>query len=105
MIEVLARFWKILEARMGKGVIDGDRCESFGDQPRQAFIEPHAHAADALGAQADRGAEDELATLGLEEIDRADVGAEAALDKVDDISQRLVRVVAVRDELADLLQS
>src|SRR5262249_16232637 len=50
------------------------------------------------------GAEDELAAAGLEEVDGADGGVEAALDEPDDVAERLVRVVAVRNELADLLQ-
>src|SRR5262249_49153255 len=36
--------------------------------------------------------------------DGADGGVEAALDESDDVAERLMRVVAVRDELADLLQ-
>ena len=40
----------------------------------------------------------------LEQVDRADVGLEPALDQVDDVVERFGRVAAVRDEPADLLE-
>ena len=57
------------------GVGDDLRPQLLGDQAGQPFGEPHPHAADALGPQADRRRQHQVRAIGLEQVDRADVGA------------------------------
>ena len=45
-----------------------------------------------------------LRAVGLDQVDRADVGVEALLDEADDVRQGFAGVVAVGNELADLFQ-
>ena len=66
---------EVLEPRMRRRVVDDDRAHLLGDQADQPFGEPHADAADALGAQADGRGEHEIRAIGLQQVDRADVGA------------------------------
>ena len=80
------------------------RPQLLGDQPGQPFGEPHPHAADALGPQADRRRQHQVRAIGLEQVHRADVGLEPPLDQVDDVGQRLRRVAALRDQAADFFE-
>ena len=86
------------------GVGDDLRPQLLGDQARQAFGEPHPHAADAFGPQADRRREHQVGAVRLEQVDRADVGLEPALNQVDDVGQRLGGVAALRDQPADFFE-
>ena len=86
------------------GVGDDLRPQLLGDQAGEPFGEPHAHAADALGPQADRGGQHQVGAIRLEQVDRADVGVEPALNQVDDVGQRLGRVAALGDQPADFLE-
>ena len=61
--------------------------------------------ADAFRLEADGGAEDQFAAFGFEQIDGTDGGVKTALDEADDVRQGFAGIVAVRHELADLLQS
>ena len=75
---------KILEARMRRRVGDELRPEPFGDEAGQAF-----RAASGPGRrsrlQADGCGEDQVGAIGLEQVDRADVGAEPALNELNDV--------------------
>ena len=42
--------------------------------------------------------------IGLEQIDRAHVGVERALDQLDDVGERFVGMSAVRNEVADFFE-
>ena len=89
---------------MRRGVGDDLRPQLLGDQAGQAFGQPHADAADALGPQADGRGQHQVGAIGLEQVDRADVGVEPPLNQVDDVGQRLGGVAALRDEPADFLE-
>ena len=95
---------KVLEARMRRRVGDDLRPQLLGDQSGQAFGQPHADAADALRPQADGRGEHQVGAIGLEQVDRADVGLEPALDQVDDVGQRFGGVAALRDQPADFFE-
>ena len=103
-IRVFARFRKVLEAGMCGGIGDELRSEAFGDQTREPFRQAHPDAPDAFRAQADRRREHQVGAVGLQEIDRTDVGLESPLDQVDDVVQRLGRVPARRHQPADFLE-
>src|SRR5947207_487263 len=90
---------------MLEGVLDHDRAHLLGDEAGQSLVEAHADAADAFRLQADGRSENEFAPLRLEQVDGADGRLEALLDEADDVGERLVRVVAVRNQPAALLES
>ena len=83
---------------------DDLRPQLLGDQAGEPFAEPHADAADALGAQPDRRGEHQVGAIGLEQVDRADVGLEPLLNEVHDVRERFGGVAALRDQPADLLE-
>ena len=103
-IGILARLGKVLEARMRRGIGDELRLGALGHQAGEALGQAHADAADALGAQADRRREHEVRAIGLEQVDRADVGVEPPLDQVDDVVEGLRGVAARRDQPPDFLE-
>ena len=104
VVGIFACFREKLEARVGKSVAHHQRSHFLRDQAGQPFVEPHAHVADALRLQADGGAEDKRAPFGPEHIHGANIRVKASLNEPDNIAERLARVVAMRDELADLLE-
>ena len=89
---------------MARGVGDDLRPQLLGDQAGQALGQPHAHPADALGPQADGRGEHQVGAIGLEQVDRADVGLEPLLDQIDDVAERLGGVAALRHQPADFLE-
>ncbi len=84
-IRVFARLGKVLEPGMRGGIGDKLRPHALGDQAGQALGQPHADAPDALGAQADGRREHEVGAIGFEQVDRAHVGLEPALDQMNDV--------------------
>ena len=76
----------------------------LGDEAGQALGQSHAHAADALGAQADGRRQHEIGAIGLEQVDRADVGLEPPLNQMDDVVEGFRRVAARRDQPADFFE-
>src|SRR5206468_2816788 len=104
MVEIFPRFGEELKPGMREGILDRDRPPLLSHQARQPLVKAHANPADAFGFEPHGGAEDKLATFGLKQIDRADVRMKASLNQLDDVRQRLAGAVAVRDEIADLLE-
>ena len=94
VIRVFARLTEILEPRVRRRVFDDERAELLADESGEAFGEAHPDAADAVGAKADGGGEHQRGAVGLQQIHRADVGREPALDQLDDVGQRLGGVAA-----------
>ena len=103
-IRILAGVLEVLEARMRGRVVHDQRPQLLGDEADQAFVEPHADPADAIGLQADGGGEDQVRAVRAEQVDGADVGAEAALNELDDVGQRLGGVAGHRGEAADVVE-
>ena len=103
-IGIFARFLKVLEARMQRGVGEYLRLECFGHEAGEAFAEAHPHAADALRAEADGGRKDQVRPIRLQQVDRADIGFEPLPDEMDDVGQRLRGVAALGNEPADFLE-
>ena len=63
-IRILAGVLEVLEARMRRRVVHDQRPQLLGDEADQAFVEPHADPADAIGLQADGGGEDQVRAVG-----------------------------------------
>ena len=103
-VRILARFRKVLEPGMRRRVGDELRTQALGDQARQAFSQAHADAADAFGAESNRRREHQIGAIGLQKVDRADVGLEPPLDQMDDVVERFRGVPAGGHEPADFFQ-
>ena len=54
---------------------DDDRLQLLGDKTGKSFGHPHPDLSDALRAEPLGGGQHQIRAIGLEEIDRADVGA------------------------------
>src|SRR5262249_33142413 len=104
VVGIFAGLGEVLEARVLKGVGHHDGGHLFRDQARQSLVKAHAHTTDTVLPEAQGSAQDQLPLFVLQEVDRADVGVKASLDELHNVGQRLAWIVAVRDELADLLQ-
>jgi hypothetical protein len=102
-IGILARVLEILEPRMRARVLDDDRTNLLGDESDQPFGEPHAHAPDTVGPQANRAGQHQARTIGFEQVDGTDVGGKPAVNQVDDVGQRLGGVAVTRDQLRDVV--
>ena len=74
-VRILARLAEVFEPRVRRRIRDDLRPQLLGDETGQALGQPHADPADALGAEADRCREHEVGAVGLEQVDRTDVGA------------------------------
>ena len=101
---ILARFGKVLEARVRCGVGDKLRPQPLGDEAGESLGQSHPDAADALGAQADRRGEHQIGAIRFQQVDRADIGLEPALDQMHDVVERLGGIAARRDEPADFFE-
>ena len=103
VVHLFAGLLEVLETGMVGDVRDGDRQHLLGDQAGEAFAERHAQRADAARVQAERGGEDQVGAVGLQQISRADIGAEAHGDQGDDVHQGVGRLAALLGEVGDLL--
>ena len=104
VIRVFAGLAEIFEPRMGRRVFHDQRRQRLANQTGKPLRQSHAHAPDAVGAQADGRGQHERRSIGLEKIDRAHVGIERALNQLDDVAQRLFGMSAVRNEMADFFE-
>jgi hypothetical protein len=103
-IRIFARLRKVLETGMLGRVGEDLWSHLLGHETRQAFGDPHPHAADALRPQADRCGQHEIGSIRLQQVHRAHVGFEPALDQVHDVGQRLRGAPALGNQPADLLE-
>jgi hypothetical protein len=87
-VRLLAGFREELEPRVSPRVGEVFRAQFFGDQPGQPFGQQHADAPDAVGAQADRGGQNQIGPIGLEEVHRTDIGSETFANDFDHPCQR-----------------
>jgi hypothetical protein len=95
MIWVFSGFAEVLESRMGSGVFDDYGLHLFGDHAHEAFVEAHADLAHALWPESDSGGQDEIGSIGFEEVDRANVCFETLLYQPDDIVERFGGIAAM----------
>ncbi len=84
-VRILASLGKVLVPWMRRGVGDKLRLHALGDEAREPLRQTHADVPDAFGAEAHRRREHQIGAIGLEEIDRTDVGLEPPLDQVDEV--------------------
>ena len=102
VVHLFAGLLEVLEAGMIADVGDGDGQDLLGDQAGEALADGHAQGADAAGMQAERGGENQVGAVGLQQIGRADIRAEAHGDQGDDIHQGVGRLAALPGEVGDL---
>jgi hypothetical protein len=104
VVRVFSRLAEILEPRMLRRILHDLRPQLFADEPGQPFRQAHADASDAVGAQPDGGSQHQGGAVRFEQVHRADVRLERALDELDDVVERLGRMAAVGNEMADFLE-
>ncbi len=104
MVGILARFRKIFETRVRGRIRHDDRTHLLRDETDEAFARAHPDTAHAVGPQPNRGGEHEAGTIGLEQINGADVGGKATPDEMDDVGEGNGRGPAMRDEPADFVE-
>src|SRR4029453_11372062 len=103
VVRVLAGFLEVLEPRVTGRVLHDERAKLLADQSGQPLAQPHPHAADAFRPQPYGRSQHQRRSIGLEEVDRADVAFESPLNELDDVGQRFSGVAAVGNQAADLL--
>jgi hypothetical protein len=104
-VQVLVGLGEVLESRVAGGVGHDHRCQLLGGEADQPFVHAHAHATDARRLETDRRRQHEVAPVGVEEIDGADVAPELRLDGAGNVGESFGRIAAVRDDqAADFLQ-
>ena len=104
MVRILARLLEVFEARMHRRIGDALRPQLFGHPAGQSLGETHPDAADALGSEADRGRQHQIGSIGLQQVDGADIRFEPLLNQVHDVGQRLGGIAALRDQPPDFLE-
>jgi hypothetical protein len=87
LVGVFASFAKIFEARVSVGLLNCYRTDLLRHQAGEAFVDGHAELADAFGAKADRGSEDQVGAVRLKQVGGADFGLKALGDEGDDVHQ------------------
>ena len=102
-VRIFAGFAEVLEAWMCRRVGDVLRPELLGDETGESFAQPHAHAADAIGIEADRRGQHQIRAVGFEQIGGADVGAEVPLNEMNDVAERFRGVPGRRHEPAQFV--
>ena len=104
VVALLAGLREELVARVGERIDDHHRLELLDHHAGQAFADRHRHLAD--GAALETGGRPQREPLGprIEQVDRADVGARALGDHLDDPLQRLLEVLGARGGRGDVLE-
>ena len=105
LVSVLVGLFDVLKAGMVLYLAYGDGVHLFCDQAGEAFMESEAQRANAGGAEAHGGGEDEIGAVGFEEIDGADIRMKVMRDELDHAHEGLGRLAGLLHQLADLFQS
>ena len=84
------------------GVFDGERRTGVGDEPDEALADREMNPTDRFGRETPRRAQRELRAVGLDQIDRADVGIESLGDPIDDVAERLGEIVRTGHDPGDV---
>ncbi len=104
VVRVFSRLAEILEPRMLGRILHDLGPQLFADEPGQPFRQSHPDASDAVGTQSDGGRQHQRGAVRLEQVHRADVRLERALDQLDDVVERLGWMAAVGNKMADFFE-
>ena len=85
--------------------LHGNRPHLLCDQARQTFMDSHTKGADTLAAKPYRGRQDQVRSIGLDQIDRTHIGFKPLGNQRDHVHQRLGRLAALFGEVSNLFQS
>jgi hypothetical protein len=88
---------------MGDRIGNNHRFHLFGDQTGESLGDPHSNLADALGAKAFGRRQHEIRAIGFEQVDRTDVGGEAAADQRGDVGERFRRIAVPRNQQTEFI--
>src|SRR5580698_437463 len=104
MIGLFAGFFEVFESRMIGCILDSYGFYLFGDQACEALVESEAQRADAAWMEAKSCGQDEVGTVGFEEIGRTDVGLEACRNEGDNVHEGVGGLATLFGEVGDLFQ-
>ena len=101
---ILAGIAEVLEPRMRDRIGHDHRLHLFGHQTGQAFGDPHPDLPDAFRPQPLGRGQHEVRAIGLEQIDRADVGGKPLANQRGDVGQCFRGIAVAGDQQADLIE-
>ena len=104
VVALLVRLGEELEARVHRRVGYRDRLHGLDDEAGQALADQHAHAADRAVLEAGGRPQRERRRALVEQVDRARLGTHALGDHLDDAVERLLQVLGLADQGADVLE-
>ena len=104
VVPFFAGLGKVQEAGMRRGVHDHHGVACLHHQSGQSLVDGHGHPPHGRLVEAPRGAECQPPALGIEQVDRADLGLHALRDDARDAVEAPLQVLGFIDEAADLLQ-
>jgi hypothetical protein len=96
---------EVFEARVARDLGHSERSDLFGDESSESFVQGKVQRTDAGLSQADGRGEHEVRAVGLEQIDRADFGAELACDDADDFEQSFGGTAALLTERSEFFDA
>jgi len=98
-------FRKILITWVSEGIGDHHRLHSLDYQSGETFARTHGNFADGLRVQSHSRVQGQTVLFAIENIDRADFGLHPVGDGGDDSIERLLQIVRVADQRADILEN
>src|ERR1035438_3163139 len=104
-LAVLPEMPPYVEARMVSNIIDVNRQYPFRDQAGESLVQRHAQCTYATRVQAERGRQNQVRSIRLKQISRADFGPEPLGDQCHQIHEGIGGLASLRGKVRDLLQS
>src|SRR5688500_5076717 len=101
---LLVSFRKIFIARMSERIGDHHRLHSLNDQTGKTLASGHGDFVDRFPIQTLGGSERQPILVSIEDINRANFRLHAVRYRRDDALERLLQVVRMADEGADILE-
>jgi hypothetical protein len=96
---------EVFEAGMTSGVINSHREHLFRDQAGEAFVERHAQSANASRMEAKGRSQNQIRTIRLKQVGRADIGLEPRSDQRDNPHEGVGGFAAFLSQAGNFLQS
>lgn len=101
---VLTGFLKVLESRMRRRLLHGDRTDRLGYKARESFSQRKAEYTHAFPSETERRRKNEIRTIGLQQICRADIGLKTFRDERNDIRKGLSWLAGFARKIANLFE-
>ena len=104
VVALLAGLGEVLVARVRQRIDDHHRLVLLDDHAGEAFVDAHRHLADGGALETGGRPQRQPLILGIEEVERADLGAHLLGDDLDDVLERLLEILRMTGERTDVLE-